>query len=101
MNVALDENSRYFGVKTHSEEHGGQFDSGLAQDAGLLRNGERMEVNDAVEHVSVMLARHPVDQSAQMVAKVNRTGGLNTGKDARHAETLLPMVHRGMVGLSV
>ena len=88
--MALDEDGGSIGVEAHSKEHGGQFDGGLAQDARLLGNGERMEVNDAVEHVAIVLARHPIDQSASRVAQMARTGVLNAGKDARHPKTLLP-----------
>jgi hypothetical protein len=60
-----------------------------------------MEVNDPVEDITVMLARHPIDQSSQIIAKVDRTSGLDAGKDARHAETLLPAACGGRVGLTV
>lgn len=99
MDVALDEHRGNFRVKANCEQHGGQFHRGLTEDSRLFGDGEGMEVHNAVEDVSVVLARHPVDQSSQMVAEMDRTGGLNTRKDARHAETLLPSAHGGMVGL--
>jgi hypothetical protein len=101
MDVALNKHSRNFGVKTHGEEHGGQLNGGLTQDSGLLGNGEGMEVDNAVENIAVVLARDPIDQSAQMVAKVDRTSGLDARKDAGHAETLVPTALSGMVGLTV
>jgi hypothetical protein len=60
-----------------------------------------MEVDDAMENIAIVLTRDPTDQSAQMVAKVDRTGGLDAGQDTGHAETLVPAACRGMVGLTV
>lgn len=67
----------------------------------MFGDGECVKIHDAVEDVSIVLARDPVHQGAQMVAKMDRTGGLNARKDASHAETLLPRAHEGMVGLRV
>jgi len=99
--VALKKDCCHFGVKTDSKQHGGQLNSGLTQDSGLLGDGQSVKIDDAVENIAIVLTRDPIDQSAQMVAKVDRTGGLDTRKDARHAETLVPTARRGMVGLTV
>ena len=54
-----------------------------------------------MENIAIMLTRDPIDQRAQMVAKVDRTSGLNAGQDAGHAETLVPQTRRGTVGLTL
>jgi hypothetical protein len=101
MDMALHENGCDFGVKAHGEEHRGELNSGLTQDSGLFGDGQSVEVDDAMENVAIVLTRDPIDQSAQMVAKVDRTSGLDAGQDAGHAETLVPAACGGMVGLTV
>lgn len=77
VNVALHENRRDVGVEPDREEHRRQLDGLPADHSRGLGDGECVKVDDAVEDVAVVLARHPVDERAEMVAEVNRTGGLD------------------------
>lgn len=90
MNVALDKDSRDIGVKANSKEHGGELNCLLAKNSGGLGHGESVEINNAMKDIAVVLPRDPVDERAQMVAQVDRTGGLDAGKNTWHAQTLLP-----------
>ena len=69
------------GVETDGEEHRRQPQRGVADHAGLVGDGQRVEVDDAVECVGVVLAADPVPQGPEVVAEVDVAGWL----DAREA----------------
>lgn len=71
VNMALHEHSRNIGVETHCKEHGCEVECLLADDARGIGDGEGMEVHDAVKDVSIVLARHPINERAQMVAEMD------------------------------
>ena len=48
----------------------------------LVRRRERVEVDDAVDAVVVVLQAHPVAQGAEEVADVELAGGAHAGEDA-------------------
>ena len=51
---------------------------------GSLGDGQGVEVDDAVEHVLVVLPCHPVAQRPEVVAEVDVAGGLHAGQDSGH-----------------
>jgi hypothetical protein len=54
--VALHEHGGHVGVEPDREQHRGELEGGLADDAGRLGDGECVEVDDAVEDVLLVLA---------------------------------------------
>ena len=82
--VALDEDGGDLGVEADGEQHRGHAHGGVAQRAGGVGDGERVEVDDAVEHVGLVLAAHPVPQRTQVVAQMDVAGGLDAGQHAGH-----------------
>ena len=69
-----------------AKKHRRQLDGALADDAGLLGDGQGVEVDDAVERVRLVLAGDPVPQRPQVVAEVDVTGGLDAREDSGHVE---------------
>ncbi len=84
--VALDEHRGDVGVEADGEEARRQLDGALADDAGLLGDGQGVEVDDAVERVHLVLGGGPSPQRPQVVAEVDVTGGLHARQDTGHAE---------------
>ena len=48
-----------------------------------------MQVDDAMEYVSVMLARDPINEGTQIITQVHGTGGLDTRQNAWHEQNLV------------
>jgi hypothetical protein len=48
-----------------------------------------VKVDDAVENVTVMLARDPVREGSEIVAEMHWSGGLDTRQNAWHAQNLV------------
>ena len=83
--VALHEQGGDVGVEADGEQHRGQLDASASPiDAGLLGDGEGVEVDDAVEGVVLVLAGDPVAQRPEVVAEVDVAGGLDAREDAGH-----------------
>ena len=89
MNVALNKNGCNVRVKTAGKEESGEFYGLSADKPWSIDDGQRMQVHDAMENVSVVLTRDPINKSAQIVAKVHGSGGLNTRQNAWHAQNLV------------
>jgi hypothetical protein len=81
-------------VKTNSKQHGGEFNCVFSKQARLVGNGEGMQVDNAVEHVVVMLSRNPIAESAEVVAQMNVASWLNARKYASHGATLVQAAQR-------
>ena len=56
----------------------GYFSSRLPQRGWVLRNRDRVQIDDAKDAVVVVLHSHPIADSAQIVAQVQVTRGLNS-----------------------
>ena len=82
--VALHEDGGHIGVEADGEQHRGQFHRGRAERVGAFGDGERVQIDDAVEGVVLVLSRHPVAQRTQVVAEVHFAGGLDAGEHACH-----------------
>ena len=55
----------------------------------VVDDGKGMKVDDSVENVTIVLARDPINEGAQIVTKVHGSGGLNTRQNAWHAQNLV------------
>ncbi len=86
--MALHEHRGDVGVEPDREQHRRQLDGRLADDAGLLDDGQRVQVDDPVEDVLVVLALDPVAQRTQVVPEMDVTGRLDAREHASHAERL-------------
>ena len=86
--VALHEHRGDVGVEPDREQHRRQLDRGLADDAGLLDHGQRVQVDDPVEDLVLVLPVDPVAQRTQVVAEMDVTGGLDAREHTGHAERL-------------
>jgi hypothetical protein len=92
--MGLNKNRCDLWVKPHSKQHGGKLNRVLAKYAWLVSDGERVQVDNAVEHVVIMLSRNPIAESAEVVAQMNVAGWLNARKYASHGATLVQAAQR-------
>ena len=83
--VALHEHRGHVGVEADAEERRRQLQRALTDDAGLVDHGQRVEVDDAVEHVLVVLAAHPVPQRPEVAAQMDVAGRLHARENPGHA----------------
>lgn len=90
MDVALNEHSRDVRVKTDSKQHGGQFERLTTENPRCVRDGEGMEVDDAVEDVRLVLTGDPIAECSEVVPEVHHACGLYAREHPGHgAETSL------------
>ena len=82
--VALHEHRGDVGIEADGEQDRRQLDGALADDAGFLGDGQGVEVDDAVEHVVLVLPGDPVAQRSEVAAEVGVAGGLDAGQDSGH-----------------
>ena len=82
--VALDEKCAAFGIDADGDEQLGQREGGSSELFGLVRHGEGVQVDHAVDGLVFVLHGHPVLECPQQVAEVNRSGGLDAREDACH-----------------
>ena len=87
--VALDEERRAVGIDAAGDQEGSQVQRGLAQLFRLLRHGDRVQVDDRVEAVGLVLLLDPAADSADVVAEVLVAGRLDAREDA-HVAVILP-----------
>ena len=95
--VTLDEHRGLLGLEADGEQHRGQGDGGVAQHTGPIGDGERVQVDDAMEGVAFVLTRHPVPQRPEVIAQVDVAGGLDAGQHSGHGgqRYRLAVVRRG------
>ena len=55
-----------------------------AQLVGILRQGQRVQIDDAEDALEVVLQRDPVADRAEIIAEMQIAGGLDAGKNAVH-----------------
>ena len=83
--VALDEDRGDVGIEPDREHHRRQAHGVVADHSRRLGDGERVQVDDAVERVAVVLVVDPVPQRTQVVAEVDVTGRLDAREHTGHA----------------
>jgi len=82
--VALHEQRAPVRVEPGPEQLGGGHPGPAGQQGGVLRHGDRVQVDHAVEGVVAVLQGHPLAQRAEVVAEVEGVGGgLDAGQDAK------------------
>lgn len=82
--MALDEERAALRVETGGQQLGGGDPGVAAQLRGVLRNGDRMQVDHHVEGVVGLLERHPLAYRTEVIAEVEGAGGgLNAGEHTR------------------
>ena len=84
--MALHEHGGDVGVEADREQHRRQLERRVADDARLLGDGQRVEVDDPVEDVLLVLVRDPVAQRTEVVAEVDLAGGLDAREHAGHEQ---------------
>ena len=87
--VALDEQRAHARVEAARDEHGREVERRLAQLLRVLRNGDRVEVDDRMERVDLMLLLHPAADGADVVAEVLLARRLDSGENA-HVGPIIP-----------
>ena len=70
------------GVDADRQQHPGQLLDLGAQLLRILINRDRVQVDDAVDAIVVVLDLGPVLQRAKIISDVRAAGGLNAGKDS-------------------
>src|SRR6185312_1009560 len=80
--VALDEERADIGIEAAGDEERGQIERRLAESFRLLRDGDRVQVDDGVERIHLVLLGHPAADGADVVAEVLLARRLDPGKDA-------------------
>ena len=83
--VALHEDRGDVGIEADRVHHRRQAQRVVADHARRLGDGERVQVDDAVERVAVVLVVGPVPQRPQVVAEVDVAGRLDAREHAGHA----------------
>ena len=88
--VALHEHGGHVGVEADGEQHRGELDGALADHAGLLGDGEGVEVDDAVEGVVLVLALRPRPQRPEVAPEVDVARRLDARQHSRHGPAGYP-----------
>ena len=81
LHMALAEHRRPLGVEAGREQHRREVERRLAQNGGLVLDGDRVEVDDAEERVVRLLRLRVLAEAAAVVAQRLAAGGLDSGKD--------------------
>ncbi len=75
--LALQVEQRPIRIDAHREQDLGRIEPVFVQLPRVTRNGERVQVDDAVDRLVLVLQRDPVAEGAEIVADVHVPGGLN------------------------
>ena len=85
--LRLVEDDRVFRVDPGSEKSRGDFPGRSGQLGRILPRGNRVQIDDAVDALVVVLQVGEVTDGAEVVAKVQPAGGLNPGENPRFGRT--------------
>ena len=81
-NLALVEDDVLLGVDPAGDEGRRDLARVVAQRQRVLRHGDGVQIDDAIEAVMGLLQLDEFDDGAEIVAKMQIAGGLHAGKDA-------------------
>ena len=84
VDMTLDEQRRDVGVDADGQQHLCDLEGASPQLGRILRLGERVQIDHAVERVGAVLIGHPVPERAEQVAELHITGGLDAREHASH-----------------
>ena len=96
-NMTLHEDRRHVGIETDGEERGRQFQSVASEHPGRIGDRQSVQIDDAVERITFVLAGDPVAQRPEIVAEMDVARRLNAGQDARHLLRLIGGTLEGRV----
>ena len=82
VHVGLAEEEAALRVEAGGEQHRGGVQQALAKISRVVGDGDRVEVDDAVDRLAPVLPGHVLRYRADVVAQVLATGGLNAREDA-------------------
>ena len=85
---ALVEDDAALGVDAGGDIGGGHLAGRLAQFARVLRQGQRVQVDDAEDAVVIVLQRDPVADRAEIIAEMQIAGRLDAGKNSVHGASI-------------
>src|SRR5689334_4803461 len=80
----LNEQRALFGIETGCEEAERHVRGARAQVGRIVRNGDRVIVDDAEKRLVFVLQLNPVLHGAEVISNVQGAGGLNAAEDAGH-----------------
>jgi hypothetical protein len=87
--VALDEQRAHARVEAARDEHRREVERGLAQILRILRHGDRVQVDDGVERVHLVLLPDPAADRPDVVPEVLLARRLDSGENA-HVGPIIP-----------
>jgi hypothetical protein len=83
LHVALAKQDAALGIQAGGDEDGGRVVDALTQLGGVVRDGDRVQIDDAVDRrIAAVLALDVLADRADVVAQVLAAGGLDAGEDA-------------------
>jgi hypothetical protein len=88
VHLALGEQRAHLGVEPGGHQDLGDLERLGPQHGRVLGDGERVQVDDAVDGGVVVLRHHPAPDRTQVVAEVDVAGRLDAGEHAGHAAIL-------------
>src|SRR5207248_1993833 len=104
---ALVEDDAALGVDAGGDIGGGDLARRLAQLVGVLRLGQRVQIDNAEDAVVIVLQRDPVADRAEIIAEMQIAGRLDAGKNSVHGASgdgwrlLASRLGRGQAGCPV
>ena len=81
-NLALGVQERPLRVDTERHQHLGGLHALALQLCRVVVDRHRVEIDDAIDGVVIVLKRDPVPEGTQVVAQMDVPGGLDPGEDA-------------------
>ena len=82
--MALGEDDRLADIDARRDIGGGDLARRPRKGGRILRQGDRMQVDDAEDRLALRLQPDPVLERPQIISKVQLVGRLHAGKDADH-----------------
>ena len=93
--VALHEDCCSIRIEADCEQCRRKIESIGPDDSRVVRRGQRMEIDDAVEGITLVLAGHPLSQCTEIISEVDASGWLDAGQHTRHFVRLPQVPARG------
>ena len=82
--MALHEQRAALRVDADGEEELREFEGPCPEHGRILGDGERVEIDDTEDGVGLTLIGHPVAESSEEGAELDRPGGFDAREDACH-----------------
>ena len=82
LDVGLAEEDAALGVEPRGDQDRGGVVEPLAELGGVLRHGDRVQVDDAVDRLAAVLSLDVLADRPDVVAEVLAAGGLDAAEDS-------------------